>query len=133
VAGGRAGEAEIADQLAADPTATGERAAATARAARPTPEAKAEAWASLLSPFVAPYFASLETVWASRTNEIAQTIAYGLYPLELAGRPDIDVAGLTQRWLAEHPGAAPALRRIVAELGDDTRRALAAQEADRRR
>ncbi|HEY0118114.1 MAG TPA: aminopeptidase N, partial [Cellulomonas sp.] len=159
VAGGRAGEAEIAAQLTADPTATGERAAASARAAVPTPEAKAAAWSALLDradlpnavqnatiagfgrvhdlgllvPFVEPYFASLETVWASRTNEIAQNLAFGLYPLELTGDARVDVLGLTEAWLAEHTDAAPALRRIVSEQGDDARRALAAQEADRRR
>jgi aminopeptidase N len=159
VAGGRAGEAEIAAQLTADATATGERAAATARATLPTPAAKAAAWSSLLDrddlpnavqaatisgfgrvhdlslllPFVEPYFDSLEKVWAGRTNEIAQNIAFGLHPLDLTGDARVDVVGRTERWLAEHPDAAPALRRIVAEQGDDARRALAAQEADRRR
>ena len=159
VAGGRAGEAEIATQLTRDATATGERAAATARAALPTPAAKAAAWsalldradlpnavqaatiagfgrvhdAALLLPFVEPYFAALETVWASRTNEIAQNIAFGLHPLALTGDARVDVVARTEQWLAEHPDAAPALRRIVAEQGDDARRALAAQEADRRR
>jgi len=159
VAGGRASEAEIAAQLTSDATATGERAAAAARAAVPTSEAKVAAWSalldrtdlpnavqaatiagfgrthdlSLLLPFVEPYFDSLETVWASRTNEIAQNLAFGLHPLELTGDPRVDVVARTERWLAEHPDAAPALRRIVAEQGDDARRALAAQEADRRR
>ncbi len=159
VAGGRAGAPEIAAQLTADATATGERAAATARAALPTPEAKAAAWSSLLDrddlpnavqaatiagfgrvhdlslllPFVEPYFASLERVWAGRTNEIAQNIAFGLHPLDLTGDTGVDVVALTERWLADHPDAAPALRRIVAEEGDDARRALKAQAADRRR
>jgi aminopeptidase N len=159
VAGGRAGEAEIATQLSADATATGERAAASARAALPTPEAKAAAWSalldrddlpnavqaatiggfgrahdlSLLVPFVEPYFDALETVWASRTNEIAQNLAFGLHPLELTGDARVDVVARTDRWLAEHQDAAPALRRIVAEQGDDARRAVRAQEADRRR
>ncbi len=158
VAGGRAGETEIAAQLLADPTATGERAAATARAAVPTPEAKAAAWSALLDrddlpnavqaatisgfgrvhdlalllPFVDRYFDSLEKVWATRTNEIAQNIAFGLHPLELTGDGRVDVLALTEQWLTDHPGAAPALRRIVAEQGDDARRALAAQETDRR-
>ena len=159
VAGGRAGDTEIAAQLTADATATGERAAATARAARPTAAAKAAAWSSLLDrddlpnavqaatiagfarahepslllPFVEPYFASLEAVWAARTNEIAQNLAFGLHPLALTGDARVDVVGRTQQWLDGHPDAAPALRRIVAEQGDDARRALAAQEADRRR
>lgn len=157
-AGGRAGEPQIAAQLAADPTATGERAAATARAALPSPEAKAAAWSALLDrddlpnavqaatiagfgrvhdaglllPFVGPYFDVLEDVWATRTNEIAQNIADGLYPLELAGDHRVDVMALSRAWLDDHPDASPALRRIVTEQADDVRRALAAQEADRR-
>ncbi len=159
VVGGRAGEAEIAAQLAADATATGELAAATARAAVPTAQAKAAAWSALIDrddlpnaaqaatiagfgrvhdlglllPFVEPYFARLEDVWATRTNEIAQNLAFGLYPLELAGDARVDVLALTEAWLAGHPDAPAGLRRIVAEQGDDVRRALAAQEADRRR
>ncbi len=159
VIGGRAGEPEIAAQLVADATATGERAAAAARAAVPTPEAKAAAWSALLDradlpnavqsatisgfgrvhdlgllvPFVTSYFAALESVWASRTNEIAQNIVFGLYPLDLTGDPRVGVIALTDGWLAAHPDAAPALRRIVVEQGDDARRALVAQEADRHR
>ena len=44
VGGGRAGEAEIAAAAAADPSASGARHAATARARIPTAEAKAAAW-----------------------------------------------------------------------------------------
>jgi len=157
--GGRADEARIVDQLASDPTATGQRAAAAARAAIPTPEAKAAAWAaavehdelanaiqaatingfgrvhdrSLLVPYVAPYFDALEPVWESRTNEIAQNIVLGLYPSDLADDPRVDVLGATDAWLATHPDAAPALRRLVIESRDGVRRTLAAQEADRRR
>ena len=159
VVGGRSGETEIAVQLAADPTATGQRAAAAARAAVPTTDAKASAWAAvvdnddlanavqgatiggfgrvhdrgLLVPYVEPYFALLERVWADKTNEMAQNIVVGLYPTELADDDRVDVAGATDAWLAEHPDAAPALRRLVTESRDGVRRALAAQEADRRR
>ena len=149
----------VADQLASDPTATGQRAAAAARAAFPTPEAKAAAWAAavehdeltnaiqaatingfgrvhdrtLLVPFVAPYFAALEPVWESRTNEMAQNIVQGLYPGDLADDARVDVLGATDDWLATHPDAAPALRRLIIESRDGVRRTLAAQEADRRR
>ncbi|PVU81934.1 aminopeptidase N [Cellulomonas sp. WB94] len=157
--GGRADEAQIADQLASDPTATGQRAAAAARAAIPTPEAKAAAWAaavehdelanaiqaatingfgrvhdrSLLVPYVAPYFDALEPVWESRTNEMAQNIVLGLYPSDLADDTRVDVLGATDAWLETHPDAAPALRRLIIESRDGVRRTLAAQEADRRR
>ncbi|WP_426595141.1 aminopeptidase N [Cellulomonas sp. McL0617] len=157
VAGGRAGEVDVAAQLAADPTATGQRAASAARAAVPTAKAKATAWAAvlggdglpnaiqaatiagfgrvhdigLLLPFVAPYFESLEQVWASKTSEMAQNIVVGLYPTDLAGDGRVDVLALTDGWLASHPDASPALRRLVLESRDGVRRALAAQAADR--
>ena len=156
VAGGRAGEAEIAAQLAADSTATGERAAAAARAALPTASAKAAAWEAVVStgnlanaiqtstiggfgrvhdrallvPFVEPYFAALEHVWTSRTNEIAQNIVVGLYPTLLAGS-DVDVLTRTDAWLDQLGDRHPALRRLVVESRDGVRRAIAAQARDR--
>lgn len=159
VTGGRAGETDIAVQLSADATATGQRAAAAARAAVPTAEAKAAAWAAvvdgddlpnaiqaatiagfgrvhdrgLLLPYVEPYFAALATVWADKTNEMAQNIVLGLYPTDLADDDRVAVLGATDAWLAAQPDAAPALRRLVAENRDGVRRALAAQETDRRR
>ncbi|MDO8107247.1 aminopeptidase N [Isoptericola sp. b441] len=156
VAGGRAGEAEIAAQLATDATATGERAAAAARAALPTAQAKAAAFEAavhdtslanalqtatiagltrvpdpdrrreLLEPLVEPYFASLVDVWATRTNETAQNVVTGLFPTTLAGT-GVDVLGPADAWLADHPDAPPALRRLVAESRDGVRRALTAQ------
>ncbi|WP_456788694.1 aminopeptidase N [Cellulomonas sp. P5_C5] len=159
VTGGRAGDGDIAAQLAADATATGQRAAAAARAAVPTPAAKATAWASvvdqeglpnaiqaatiagfgrvhdrsLLVPYVAPYFAGLEQVWADKTSEMAQNIVVGLYPTELADDASVDVLGATDAWLDGHPDAPAALRRLVLESRDGVRRALAAQQADLRR
>lgn len=159
VAGGRAGETDVAVQLSQDATATGQRAAAAARAAVPTAAAKQAVWAQvvdadelpnalqsatiggfgrvhdrgLLVPFVEPYFASLEKVWAERTNEMAQNIVVGLYPTDLADDSRVDVLGATDAWLASHEDAAPALRRLVVEARDGVRRTLAAQEADRRR
>ena len=86
-------EAEIAAEYERDKTAAGERHAATARAARPTAEAKAEAWASvvesdklpnavqeaviggfvqtdqreLLAPYTEKYFAAVKDVWDTRS------------------------------------------------------------------
>ncbi|EYR64528.1 hypothetical protein N866_09065 [Actinotalea ferrariae CF5-4] len=157
-AGGRADEARIAEQLASDATATGERAAAAARAALPTPEAKAAAWdavvergdlanalqtstiagfgrvhdRALLEPYVDRYFDAIEEVWTSRTNEIAQNVVVGLYPSLLAGT-DVDVLGRTDAWLDQAGDRHPALRRLVVESRDGVRRALAAQERDRAR
>ena len=155
VAGGRAGEAEIVARLAEDATATGERAAAAARAAVPTAEAKQAAFDAavhdhslanalqtatiaglmrahdrvLLVPLVEQYFDALDRVWELRTNETAQNVVLGLYPTLLAGT-DLDVLARTDAWLDEHPDAAPALRRLVGESRDGVRRALTAQARD---
>ena len=156
VAGGRAGEAQIAAELERDATASGERAATAARAAIPTAQAKSAAWAAvvdadalsntlqtstiggfdrvhdvaLLEPFVEPYFEALERVWTSRTNEMAQNIVVGLYPTLLAGT-GVDLLARTDAWLGELGDRHPALRRLVVENRDGVRRALAAQERDR--
>ncbi|MGW2812536.1 aminopeptidase N [Streptomyces sp. NPDC001415] len=145
-------EPEIAAELDRDKTAAGERHAATARAARPTPEAKAEAWASvvesdtlpnavqeaviggfvqtdqreLLSPYCEKYFASVKDVWESRSHEIAQQIAVGLYPSLLVSQETLDA---TDAWLTSaEPNAA--LRRLVSESRAGVERALKAQAAD---
>ncbi|MFJ3721229.1 aminopeptidase N [Streptomyces sp. NPDC090045] len=149
---GVAEEAAIAAELDRDPTAAGERHAATARAARPTAEAKARAWASvvesadlpnavqeaviggfvqtdqreLLAPYTAKYFAAVKEVWDTRSHEIAQQIAVGLYP---ALQVSADTLDATDAWLASaEPNAA--LRRLVSESRAGVERALKAQAAD---
>jgi aminopeptidase N len=149
---GRFGEEEIAAEYARDRTAAGERHAATARAARPTPEAKAEAWASvvesdklpnavqeavisgfvqtdqreLLAPYTERYFEVLKGVWESRSHEMAQQIAVGLYPSVQVTQDTLD---RTDAWLASaEPNAA--LRRLVSESRAGVERALRAQAAD---
>jgi len=159
VALGRAGETEIAAQLAADSTATGQRAAAAARASMPTAAAKAAAWSallesdelpnavqlatiggfarvvdrSLLVPYVELYFAALTRVWTSRTSEMAQNIVVGLYPTLVLNEAGVDVLGRTDAWLDQQGDEIPALRRLVVEARDAVRRALTAQERDRAR
>ena len=156
VAGGRADLPEIDAELTRDDTATGRRAAASARAARPTADAKAEAWAqvverdelpnavqgsvisgfgrvhdtTLLEPFVDPYFAALRDVWLSRTNEIAQQIVLGFYPTLLSTSQTL---ARTDAWLAGSGDDLAALRRLIVESRDGVRRALRAQERDRDR
>ncbi len=152
VAAGAAGETEIAAELERDPTSSGQVHAAAARAAVPTPSAKAEAWKlvveqgelpnavqeaviggfgrvndlALLEPYVEPYFAALVPVWKSRTNEMASQIAVGLYPAQLASPALLE---RTERWLTE-AGAEPALKRLVVEGRDGVARALRAQARD---
>ncbi|WP_086796647.1 aminopeptidase N [Streptomyces caniscabiei] len=149
---GRYDEAEIASEYERDRTAAGERHAATARASRPTPEAKAEAWSQvvesdklpnavqeaviggfvqtdqrdLLAPYADKYFEVVKSVWDSRSHEIAQQIAVGLYPTV---QVSTDTLHKTDTWLsAAEPNAA--LRRLVSESRSGVERALRAQEAD---
>ncbi|MFE7815177.1 aminopeptidase N [Streptomyces sp. NPDC057433] len=149
---GRFDEAEIASEYERDRTAAGERHAATARAARPTEEAKAEAWASvvesdklpnavqeaviagfvqtdqreLLEPYTDRYFEALAGVWESRSHEMAQQIAVGLYP---AVQVFDETLEKTDAWLASAEPT-PALRRLVSESRAGVERALRAQAAD---
>jgi aminopeptidase N len=151
---GRFDEVEIAAEYERDKTAAGERHAATARAARPTEEAKAEAWASvvesdklpnavqeaviggfvqadqreLLAPYTDKYFSVVKEIWDARSHEIAQQIATGLYPgIHIAE----ETLARTDAWLASaEPNAA--LRRLVSESRSGVERALKAQAADAR-
>ncbi|MER5841138.1 aminopeptidase N [Streptomyces prasinus] len=149
---GRYDESEIAAEYERDKTAAGERHAATARAARPSEEAKAEAWASvvesdklpnalqeaviagfvqtdqreLLAPYTDRYFEALAGVWESRSHEMAQQIVVGLYPSIQVSEETLEK---TDAWLAStDPNAA--LRRLVSESRAGVERALRAQAAD---
>ncbi|KQY99294.1 aminopeptidase N [Microbacterium sp. Root53] len=152
-AGGIADDAAIDEALAADNTAKGGEFAAQARAAIPTPEAKAAAWASLVEQdtlpntlvraasvgFVHPasrhllpeyttrYFDMLLPIWESRSYKIAEYLCELLYPAPLA---DAELLTATRAWLAENPEAPAALRRIVLENLAGVERALAAQARD---
>jgi aminopeptidase N len=151
VAVGAAGDAEIDAELERDPTASGQRRAATAQALRPTPEAKAEAWRrateddelpnaineaiiggfshpaqrELTAPYVDRYFAVVAEVWERRTSEIAQNVVVGLFPDVI----DPATVAAADAFLAD-VSVPPALRRLVAEGRDDVLRALRARERD---
>ena len=78
------------------------------------------------------YFECLEDVWAGRSIEIASRIVRGLYPAgagpATAGPPDTHpVIVRTDAWLAGHPDAPRALRRIIIEQRSHLHRALTAQ------
>ncbi|HSK26357.1 MAG TPA: aminopeptidase N [Jiangellales bacterium] len=150
---GRAGDDEIDAELARDDTAAGHRHGAWARAARPTAQAKAEAWAlavdgdtlpnaqltataagfgqaeqrALLVPYVDRYLDAVPRLWAERTNETAQTLVVGLFPRVLA---DEATADRVRGWL-DGTDVPPALRRLVREGLADLERALRAQACDR--
>ncbi|GAB3135979.1 aminopeptidase N [Tsukamurella serpentis] len=148
---GSAGSAEIEAEALRDSTAAGERAAATALAARPDAQVKEDAWTkvfdddslsntmtraitagiggpgqgALLAPLTQRYFDSIDAVWARRSSEVAQTVVVGLYP-------DWDVSddavAAADAWLAgERPSA---LRRLVLEGRAGVVRSLAARAFD---
>lgn len=156
VAAGAADEAEIDAERAREDTATGRERAARARAARPTLEAKEQAWAEavegdglpnavveatalgftrpgtpagLLRPFVERYHALLDTVEGRGSHALVETIVSGFYPRPIA---DAGLRDRTQAWLDANPHAPAALRRLVVENRDPVVRALAAQERDAR-
>ncbi|WP_345750383.1 aminopeptidase N [Microbacterium rhizophilus] len=152
-ASGVADDAAIDAALAADNTAKGGEFAAQARAAIPTAEAKAAAWASLidqdtlpntivrsaavgfvhpagrslLGDYVGRYFDMLLPIWGSRSYKIAEYLCELLYPAPLA---DAALREATRAWLTGNPEAPGALRRIVLENLAGVERALAAQARD---
>ena len=152
VAAGRKGAEDVDRALAEDNTETGAIAAATARAAIPTPEAKAEAWRlvvsegalpnsqqqaaiagffrvhddALVTPYASRYFDAVTGVWTERTHELAQQIAVGLFP-RAVGQETVDAA---QAFLDRLDPALSGLRRIVLERQDAARRAVRAQAVD---
>lgn len=154
VAGGAAGEFEVAAALAADNTANGGQFAAQARASIPTMAGKQAAWDSVfgsdalpntivrftglgfqraadkdvLATFIEPYFTALQEVWASRSYKIAEYLVEGMYPAPLANAALRDA---TRAWLDVNPEPV-ALRRLVIENLAGVDRALAAQERDAR-
>ena len=149
---GRSGDDDIDAELDRDNTSAGRRHALTLRAARPTAEAKEEAWQlavldeslpnaeqdavimgfqqpeqrALLAPFAERYFESVAEAWDKRTSEMAQQIAIGLYPIFCDSQATLD---RTDRFLREVQPA-PALRRLVTESRDNLARALRAQARD---
>lgn len=149
---GRAGIAEIEAEATRDKTSTGRNNAAKAKAAIPSKEAKAEAWKSiiedetlsndvlnatvmgfynpdhkdLLAEYVDAYFNVLPKIWANRSNEIAQTITMGLYPMY---QFDEQIVTKTEHFLASGD-VAHGCKRLVGDGRDGLIRALACQKAD---
>ena len=147
---GALGEDEIAAELAADPTASGELQATSARAALPSEAGKLQCWErmiggqasnaqvraigggfwqrgqeDLLSPYVDRYLDALPAVWETSSPQIAASITGNGFPATLIRQ---DVAERVGAFLER--GDLPAgLRRVVLELDDDLRRALRAQSA----
>jgi aminopeptidase N len=151
VAIGGAGDAEIDAEEARDATATGVRRAATARALRPTVEAKAETWQrafhdddvpnavheamlqgfwhpaqrKLTAEYVERYFADIRPLWDRRPGEIAKNAVQYLFPPVVEPRTIV----AADAWLAD-PDQPPPLRRLIFEGRDGIARALRARECD---
>ncbi|MFI8170053.1 aminopeptidase N [Streptomyces sp. NPDC085931] len=150
---GAVDEKALAEELARDDTASGERHQVRCLAARPSAAVKAQAWAQvvesdalsnamveatiagfsqgsqreLLAPYAEKYFAALERVWAERSIQIAMHVVQGMFPSLQQSQETLDA---TDAWLDAHPQAAPALRRLVLESRDDLARALRGQACD---
>lgn len=150
---GVADERVLAAELVRDDTASGKRHQVRCLAARPSEAVKAQAWASvvesdslsnalagatisgfaqssqreLTAPYASRYFAAIERVWAERSIQIGMDVVRGLFPHLQDNQGTLDA---TDRWLASHEDAAPALRRLVLEARDDLARSLRAQGCD---
>jgi aminopeptidase N len=153
VVGGRLAQDGIDAELARDHTSSGQNAAAQAKAAIPTPEAKAAAWESmvvkgelsnalqgsavkgfmrvldrsLLEPYAEKYFQAVPAIVETRTHALAQQIVVGLYPALLTTQATVD---RTDGFLAALPPQSAALRRMMLENRDGVARALRARAAD---
>ncbi|MGW6027184.1 aminopeptidase N [Streptomyces sp. NPDC055099] len=150
---GVADERVLAAELVRDDTASGKRHQVRCLAARPSEAVKAQAWASvvesdslsnalagatisgfaqssqreLTAPYTSRYFEAIERVWAERSIQIGMDVVRGLFPHLQDDQGTLDA---TDRWLASHEDAAPALRRLVLEARDDLARSLRAQGCD---
>ena len=150
-------------ELGREDSARTRRWRATARAARPSDEAKDWAWhevadgdhhpnamvdaifagwgragqRDLTARFETPYLAHLETWWAERSIEMARRLVRGLFPPARDAIPGGTAAThptvmAVDGWLAAHPAAPAALRRLVVEERDQLVRSLTAQATSSR-
>jgi aminopeptidase N len=144
----------LAAELLKDNTLTGQLSHATALAAMPTPEAKAETWESittqeittsvreaklagfmralhrpLLAAYVDPYFELLLETWGKKSYEVASKFVTGMYPAYITNQATLDK---TINWL-ENTGkdGQAGLRRLVSEGRDSLERALKVQAKDK--
>ncbi|MFW7414184.1 aminopeptidase N [Demequina sp. SO4-18] len=152
---GEDAEDRVAAALESDPGAIGRRRAAGVRAAAATPEAKREAWESLVRPdtpvpnavqyeiaqglaraadpdlmvpLVPTILAELTEYYAANEGFVGKRVATYVFPAWAAGRVD-GLDATLDAWLADHPDAPSVLRKVVTEGADEVRRALHAQAA----
>lgn len=152
-AGGRLSDAALDSLLASDDTAKGKASWYTARAARPTAQAKAEAFASataatlsndqqsaviagfnlahdssLLTAYTNEYFGLLINAWETFSHEMAKQIVLGFYPSADVNQETIE---RTDSFLESLGEKHPAMRRLLIESRADVVRSLAARAADK--
>jgi aminopeptidase N len=145
---------ELSAQLLKDNTLNGQLSFASALAARPTADAKAETWKSittedistsqreaklagfmralhrpLLSAYVDPYFDLLLSIWGKKSYEVASSFVSGMYPIYITNQSTLDK---TINWLnTTGKDGQAGLRRLVSESRDSLSRALKVQELDK--
>jgi aminopeptidase N len=149
---GAVDEDAIEAELQRDPTDLGKRHAAAARAARPDPEAKEEAWRAitedpsvslallgdliagfqrygqedLLEPYAARFFEALPGVWEARDLSVALAFGRGMFPRLIVNEATVE---LTDRYLGNDRVPGP-FRRLLVEGRDGILRALRTRAAD---
>jgi aminopeptidase N len=143
--------AEIEAEFERDRSAQGAEHAARCRAARPDPAAKAEAWREIVEDdslsnrivtasaagfwqpgqdeltrgYVPRYFVEMPAMAARRSPQVAWDVAGAAFPRYAV---DADTIAAAERFLAAD-GVNPILERVVGDMADDLRRALAARHA----
>ena len=151
-AGGRLSDEQIDALLETDDTAKGKASWYTARASRPTAQAKDEAFEaataatlsndqqsaiisgfnnvhdkSLIAGYTEKYFGLLINAWETFSHEMAKQIVLGFYPNSQVSQQTLDQTEAFLEFLGDKH---PALRRLLTESAADVRRALAARLAD---
>lgn len=81
---------------------------------------------ALLKGFGFQYYDLINDVWDNKDFAVAENIIRGFYPAHLA---NLELAQLGEKWLDENEKRPAALRRIVSENLDGTRRALRVHRA----
>ena len=146
---GTVSEARIEAEFERDRSAHGAEYAAWCRAARPDPAAKADAWRLIIEddaisnrlvgaaaggfwqpgqdeltrPYVARYFAEMPVMAARRPIQVAVPVAMAAFPRYSV---DADTLAAANSFVGA-PDANPILARVVVDLADELRRALAAR------
>ncbi|WOO79980.1 Aminopeptidase N [Vanrija pseudolonga] len=148
-------DAELEAEYARDKTMTGATALVRARASFPGAENKKRVWDEVTGDdkitndrqgallvgfnagpdsdreaFIKPYFDSLTSWWSAKTMTMASRLVLLAFPDTTVNDGQVGnnkVELLAQGWLDANPDAPRALRRIIIERLDDTRRVLRGQ------